>query len=75
MVGMLRQTSAAKTAALLSASDPSRRRCMNMRRPVKASTLQGLKKNPRRHQQQLDYNLWPDGWNGRLGCAGDFLSG
>lgn len=56
MVGMLRQDSAAKAAALLSASDPQAA-LHEHEAAGKASTLQGLKKIPDAIQQQLDHNL------------------
>ncbi|WP_425914989.1 thiol:disulfide interchange protein DsbG [Pseudomonas sp. GWSMS-1] len=56
MVGMLRQDSAAKAAALLSASDPQAA-LHEHESAGKASTLQGLKKIPDAIQQQLDHNL------------------
>ncbi|WP_298188614.1 thiol:disulfide interchange protein DsbG [uncultured Pseudomonas sp.] len=56
LVGMLRQDSAAKAAALLSASDPQAA-LHEHESAGKASKLQGLKKIPDAIQQQLDHNL------------------
>lgn len=56
LVGMLRQDSAAKAAALLAASDPQAA-LQAHESAGKASTLQGLKNIPEAIQQQLDSNL------------------